>query len=187
TTAQANYDAATLTAPFDATIGSINGAAGQYVSGGPVAVGDSALFTLVDLSNLKVTALVNEADIGQVKVGDPVTFTVNAYPTTTFNGKVLTIQPLGTTTQNVVNYSVTCSIVPQKNAALFPGMTATATIVTNQQTGVIRVPNTALSLAQTAIRDGVVTIARPARTGTPTSGGAANGAGARTGNAAGGN
>ncbi|HEX5416055.1 MAG TPA: biotin/lipoyl-binding protein [Chloroflexota bacterium] len=184
TTAQANYDAATLTAPVDATLGAINGTAGQYVSGGPVAVGDSALFTLVDLNDLKVTALVNEADIGQVKVGDPVNFSVNAYPTTTFTGKVLTIQPLGTTVQNVVNYSVTCSITSQKNATLFPGMTATATVVTNQRTGVVRVPNASLSLAQTALRDGLVTFERPARTGTPTGAGAANGAGARNGNAA---
>jgi len=166
-TAQANFDAATLTSPMDATIGAINGSAGQYVSGGPVAVGDTALFTLLDLNNLKVTSLVNEADIGQVNVGDPVTFTVNAYPNTIFNGKVLTIQPQGTTVQNVVTYSVTCSIISTKSASLYPGMTATASIITNQRTGVVRVPNTALSLPQTAIRDGLVSFARPTRTGTP--------------------
>lgn len=153
-TAQANYDAATLTAPMDATVAAINGSVGQYVSGGPVAVGDSALFTLVELDDLKVTALVNEADIGQVQVGDPVSFTVNAYGDKTFAGKVLTIQPLGTTVQNVVNYSVTCSIAPSKDAVLFPGMTATATIVTAQHPNVLRVPNTALSFSQTFFREG---------------------------------
>jgi HlyD family secretion protein len=165
-TAQANLDAATLVAPADVTVSAINGAVGQFVSGGPVAVGDTALFTLVDLSNLKVTALVNEADVAQVKVGDQVSFTANAFPNRTFNGKVLTIQPQGTTVQNVVNYAVTCSIVPTRDAILYPGMTATATIVADQHAGVLRVPNNALTFSQTALRQGLVQFNRPDASGT---------------------
>lgn len=146
--AKTNLDAATLTAPFDATVAAINGAVGQYVNGGPVAVGGSALFTLMDLSNLQVTTQVNEADIGKVHVGDPVTFTVNAFPNVTLTGKVLTIQPVGTTSQNVVDYNVTCSIQPTKDATLYPGMTATATIVSVEHAGVLTIPNSALSYAQ---------------------------------------
>jgi multidrug efflux pump subunit AcrA (membrane-fusion protein) len=176
-TAQANLDAATLTAPQDATIAAINGAVGQYVSGGPVAVGDSALFTLVDLSRLKVSVLVNEADIGQVKVGDPATFTVSAYPARTFSGAVQSVQPIGTTVQNVVNYSVTCSITPSSDAPLFPGMTATATIVTQQRTGVVRIPAAALTFSQTALRDGLVQLDRPASPGGQTAQNRPSGAG----------
>lgn len=162
-TAQANLDAATLTAPADATVSAINGSVGQFVSGGPVAVGDTPLFTLIDLNNLKVTASVNEADIGQVQVGDPVTFTVNAFPNKTFTGKVVTIQPQGTVVQNVVNYAVTCAVDPAHDVVLFPGMTAMATIVTDQRAGVLRIPNTALTFGQNAARQGLLggTQARP--------------------------
>ncbi len=154
TTAQANLDAANLVAPTDATVAAINGAAGQFVSGGPVAVGGTALFTLVDLRNLKVTAQVNEADIGQVKVGEAVTFSFNTFPNKTFTGKVLSIQPIGTTTQNVVTYSVTTSIQVPSDSQLYPGMTATATIISAEHDGVLQVPSTALTFAQSAARPG---------------------------------
>lgn len=155
-TARANLQAATLTAPSDGTIAAINGAVGQFVAGGPVASGDTALFTMVDLNALQVTAQVNEADIGEVKVGDPVNFTVSAFPNATFAGKVLTIQPVGTVVQNVVNYAVTCSIQSAKGATLYPGMTAAATIVSAEHRGVLTVPNSALTFAQEAFRDGLV-------------------------------
>jgi len=155
-TAQANRDAATLTAPAAGTVAAVNGAVGQFVSGGPVATGDTALFTLVDLNDLQVTAQVNEADIAKVKLGDAVTYTVSAFPDTDFTGKVLSIQPIGTVVQNVVNYAVTCSIQSTKGAALYSGMTAAATIVSERHAGVLVVPNAALSLAQTMLRDGLV-------------------------------
>ena len=145
--AKANLDAAALTAPFDGTVASINGTAGQYISGGsPTSVsattltaGD-AVVTLVDLNNLQVTAQVNEADIGKVKVGDPVTFAVSAFPTQSFTGKVLGIQPAGTVAQNVVNYNVMSSIQSTTDANMYPGMTATATIVSAQSSNVVLVP-----------------------------------------------
>jgi HlyD family secretion protein len=157
--AQANLDAATLTAPFNGTVAAINGTVGQWVSGGPVNSTQNPLFTLVNLDNLQVTAQVNEADIGKVKVGDPVTFTVSAYPDKTLTGKVLSIQPVGTVVQNVVNYNVTCSIQSTKDATLYPGMTASATIIADREDNVLVVPNTALSFAQTAFRDGLVQFA----------------------------
>ena len=163
--AKTNFDAATLTAPFDATVAEVNGAVGQYVNGGPVAVGGSALFTLANLSNLQVTTQVNEADIGKVHLGDPVTFTVTAFPNLTLTGKVLTIQPVGTTSQNVVDYNVTCSIQTATNTTLYPGMTATATIVSAEHTGVLTVPNSALSYAQTLSKK-PSTAANRATTGT---------------------
>lgn len=162
-TAQNNLDAATLTAPFDGIVAAVNGTVGQQVTGGPVNTNttesSSALITLVDLNTLQVTAQVNEADIGKVKTGDPVTFTVSAFPDRRFSGKVLSIQPIGTVVQNVVNYSVTCSIQPEKDALLYPGMTAAANIVSERRNDVLVVPNAALSFAQSAFRDGLVQFA----------------------------
>jgi HlyD family secretion protein len=167
--AQANLDAAVLTAPFDGVVAEVNGTVGQQVSGGPVGGSSSssstsssstgALITLVDLTNLRVTTQVNEADIAKVKVGDPVTFSVSAFPDKVFTGKVLSIQPVGTVVQNVVNYNVVCSIQSTPDATLYPGMTAAATIIADRRNGVLVVPNTALSFAQTAIRDRLVSFA----------------------------
>ena len=159
--AEANLAAATLTAPFDATVAAVNGVVGQYISGGPTSANSTTtttdgLITLVSLDNLRVTASVNEADIGKVKVGNPVAFTVSAYPSKSFTGKVLSVLPIGTSAQNVVSYSVISSIQSLPGAALYPTMTATATITTDQRTNAVLVPNSALSFALTAQRTGLV-------------------------------
>jgi HlyD family secretion protein len=180
--AQLNLDDATLVAPFDGTIAAINGSLEQWVTGGAPGITSTsggstasatAIMTLFDLNSLQVTVQVNEADIGKVTVGDPVTFRVSAFPNRVFRGKVLTIQPAGTITSNVVSYSVTCSIQSTDAATLYPGMTATATIVTAQRQNVLLVPNTALSFAQTALLQGLVksptAMASPTARATPTS------------------
>ncbi len=144
---------------------SINGAVGQWLSGGATS-GSSAssasgastssgtdFIDLTNLTNLQVTAQVNEADIASVKLGNPVTFTVSALPNQTFAGKVSTIQPLGQTTSNVVAYTVT-STIDKSNASLLPGMTATESIVTNQVNDVVSVPTAALSFARGQISTG---------------------------------
>lgn len=191
--AQNNLAAATLVAPFDGTVASINGAVGQWITGGATsttngsAASTNAFITLLDTNALQVTAQVNEADISKVKIGDPVSFNVEAYPNKTFTGKVLEIQPVGTTIQNVVNYNVTSSIASIKDAVLYPGMTATVTIVSAEQDNVSLVPNTALTFAQTALRQGLVQrklSGRPAAA-TPASGSARTGGqgGSQRGNA----
>lgn len=160
--AQNNLDSAVLTAPFAGTIASVNGSVDQWISGGTVAAtsgssaSSTAIFTLMNLNELQVGAQVNEADISKVKVGDPVTFDVSAFPGQTFQGKVITIQPVGTTSSNVVVYNVTSSIQSTKDANLYPGMTATVTIVSAQHNNVVTVPNSALTFAQTAIRQGLI-------------------------------
>jgi len=160
--AQANLDAATLTAPFDGTVAAINGTVGEWITGGTggsttaTAGSTSALFTLVNLESLQVSAQVNEADIGKIHLGDPVTYAVSAFPDKTFQGTVIAIQPQGTVTQNVVNYTVTGSIQATKDSPLYPGMTAAATIIAQHKSNVLLVPNTALSFAQSAFRDGLV-------------------------------
>ena len=93
------------------------------------------LFTLAnDLTKMQVEADVDEADIGQVKVGQKVTFTVDAYMDDTFDGTVNQIRMKPTTTSNVVTYTVIID-APNPDQKLFPGMTASVTIITEEQTG----------------------------------------------------
>ena len=93
------------------------------------------LFTLAnDLTKMQVEADVDEADIGQVKVGQRVTFTVDAYMDDVFEGTVNQIRMKPTTTSNVVTYTVIIE-APNPDQKLFPGMTASVTIVTEEQTG----------------------------------------------------
>ena len=93
------------------------------------------LFTLAnDLTKMQVEADVDEADIGQVKEGQKVTFTVDAYMDDVFDGTVNQIRMKPTTTSNVVTYTVIID-APNPDQKLFPGMTASVTIVTEQQTG----------------------------------------------------
>ena len=93
------------------------------------------LFTLAnDLTKMQVEADVDEADIGQVKTGQRVTFTVDAYMNDVFEGTVNQIRMKPTTTSNVVTYTVIID-APTPDQKLFPGMTASVTIVTEEQTG----------------------------------------------------
>lgn len=93
------------------------------------------LFTLAnDLTKMQVEADVDEADIGQVKVGQKVTFTVDAYMDDNFEGMVSQIRMKPTTTSNVVTYTVIIE-APNPDQKLFPGMTASVTIVTEEETG----------------------------------------------------
>ena len=93
------------------------------------------LFTLAnDLTKMQVEADVDEADIGQVKEGQRVTFTVDAYMEDQFEGVVSQIRMKPTTTSNVVTYTVIID-APNPDLKLFPGMTASVTIVTETQTG----------------------------------------------------
>ena len=93
------------------------------------------LFTLAnDLTKMQVEADVDEADIGQVKEGQRVSFTVDAYMEEVFNGTVNQIRMKPTTTSNVVTYTVIID-APNPDQKLVPGMTASVTIVTEEQKG----------------------------------------------------
>ena len=99
----------------------------------------------------QISASVSEADIGKVQPGQKVNFTLTAFPSRTFTGTVASIQPAGTTTSNVVTYSVLIS-VDQTDARLLPAMTATVTIVTEENDNAVLVPNSAITYAQGAGR-----------------------------------
>ena len=102
------------------------------------------LFTIAeDLTKMQIDTSVDEADIGNVKVGQGVRFTVDAYPDTNFTGKVLEIRNAAVIVQNVVTYDVVVQ-VNNNDLKLKPGMTANVSIITARRNGVIVVPNSAL-------------------------------------------
>ena len=157
-TAQNNLDGAKLTAPIDGTVTAISGTVGQWITGGAVSTSATSatggIITLATLDDLQVTANVNEADVGKVKLKDPVTFTVSAFPGKTFTGEVTQIQPTGVTSSNVVNFAVTSSIKSVQGAALYPGMTANVTITAAEHKDVLVVPNSALTFARSTLQAG---------------------------------
>ena len=96
-----------------------------------------------DLTQIQILVSVDEADIGSIETGHDVTFTVDAFPDRVFNGKVSQVRIAGTTTNNVVTYTVVASAEnPQQK--LLPGMTATVRIITGTRRDVLRVPNEAV-------------------------------------------
>ncbi len=96
-----------------------------------------------DTTRMQVEASVDEADIGQVREGQPVRFTVDSYPGETFAATVRQIRKSATETQNVVSYLVILD-VDNKDGKLLPGMTANVEIITGQKQNVMRVPTTTL-------------------------------------------
>jgi len=102
------------------------------------------LFTIAqDLTKMQINTDIDEADIGRIHLDQPVTFTVDAYPEITFNGKVSEIRNAPTTVQNVVTYDVMVN-VDNPELKLKPGMTTNVSIIIDDKKGILRVPNAAL-------------------------------------------
>lgn len=114
-----------------------------------------------DLRTIDIYANVDEADVGRMKRGQPVTFTVNAYPSRTFEGRVEMVRLGAQTIQNVVTYT---GVIRVANAdmALLPGMTANLQVVTEDRSDVLRVPNAALRFrpAGTAVASAPAPVSR---------------------------
>jgi HlyD family secretion protein len=158
--AENNLKQASLIAPVDGIVASVSASVGQFISGGAVSSGTSAtssttsgtavagFITLTNISEPQISAQVSEADIGRVRPGQRVSFTVSAFPGRTFNATVARIDPIGQMTSNVVNYNVV-SIVEKPDVELLPAMTATVTIITEQVSDVVLVPNAAIAYAST--------------------------------------
>lgn len=139
--AQTNLGYATITSPIDGVVLSKSVEEGQTVA---ASFSTPELFTIAqDLTNMQVVADVDEADIGDVKKGERVTFTVDAYPDDTFEGEVKQVRQEATTTNNVVTYEVVIS-APNADLKLKPGLTANVTIYTAERKGVLSVPSKAL-------------------------------------------
>lgn len=144
--AQTNLGYATITSPIDGTVISKSVEEGQTVA---ASFNTPELFTIAkDLTNMQVVANVDEADIGGVKEGNRVTFTVDAYPDDTFEGTVKQVRLEATTTNNVVTYEVVIS-APNADLKLKPGLTANVTIYTQERSDVLAVANKALRFTPT--------------------------------------
>ncbi len=130
-----------IVAPVDGIVISRQVDAGQTVA---ASLNTPTLFSIArDLSEMQVEAAIDESDISKIKPGQRVTFTVDAYPTRTFEGSVRQIRKAAQTVQNVVTYTV---VVATENPGLLlvPGMTANVRIVADSREGVLKVPNAAL-------------------------------------------
>ncbi len=140
-TAMTNLGYTKIIAPVDGTIISREIDLGQ-----PVAASFQApeLFTIAqDLTNTQIEVNVSEADIGKVKVGQDVTYTLDGYPDSDFSGKVTQVRISPTTVSNVVTYVVIVN-VKNEDLKLIPGMTANVSIITDKKEDVLCVPNIAL-------------------------------------------
>lgn len=138
--AQTNLSYATIYSPIDGVIMDKAVEEGQTVAS---SFSTPTLFTIAnDLTQMQVEAKVDEADIGEVKAGQPVTFTVDAFPDDVFTGTVKEVRINPTVTSNVVTYTVIIN-APNPETKLFPGMTANVSITTKKESGV-SIPMTAL-------------------------------------------
>ena len=139
--AQTNLGYATITSPIDGIVLSKEVEEGQTVAS---AMTTPTLFIIAqDLTDMRVIADIDEADIGGVKEGQRVTFTVDAFPDDTFEGSVTQVRQEATTESNVVTYEVVIS-APNDDLKLKPGLTANVTIYTLEKNGVLAVPSRAL-------------------------------------------
>ena len=139
--AQTNLGYATITSPIDGVVLSKSVEEGQTVA---ASFNTPELFTIAqDLTNMRVIADIDEADIGGVVEGQRVQFTVDAYPEDHFEGNVTQVRQQATTESNVVTYEVVIS-APNKDLKLKPGLTANVTIFTLEKNGVLAVPAKAL-------------------------------------------
>lgn len=145
-----NLGYATITSPVDGTVIAREVDVGQTVA---ASFQTPNLFKIAeDLSQMQIETSVSEADIGVIKEGQAVTFTVDAYPNQTFDGTVRQIRLSPTTTSNVVVYTVVID-VDNSDLRLMPGMTAFVTIVVTEKFDVFKVQNAALVLRKF---DGIV-------------------------------
>ncbi len=139
--AQANLDYCTITAPVAGVVVSRSIDVGQTVA---ASFSTPNLFVIAqDLTKMKVEASIDDADIGQVKEGQPALFTVDSYPETQFHGRVNQVRLEPVIVQNVVNYKVVVQVA-NDDLKLRPGMTANVTILTQVKEDVLKVPSAAL-------------------------------------------
>ncbi|MBQ8064730.1 MAG: efflux RND transporter periplasmic adaptor subunit [Prevotella sp.] len=139
--AQTNLGYATITSPIDGVVLSKSVEEGQTVA---ASFNTPELFTIAqDLTDMRVIANIDEADIGGVKEGQRVTFTVDAFPDDKFEGSVTQVRQQATTESNVVTYEVVIS-APNNDLKLKPGLTANVTIFTLEKNDVLTVPAKAL-------------------------------------------
>ena len=140
-TAETNLRYARIPSPVDGIVVSRNVDVGQTVA---ASFQTPTLFTIAqDLTKMQIDSSVAEADIGKIMVGQPVEFTVDAYPDSPFHGSVSEIRNAPITVQNVVTYDVVIK-VDNPELKLKPGMTANVSIIVSSKKDVLRISNAAL-------------------------------------------
>jgi HlyD family secretion protein len=139
--ARVDLDHTVITAPVDGVVLARNVDIGQTVAASFQA---PVLFVIAnDLRQMQVNASIDEADIGHVRPGQDVDFSVDAFPEETFHGKVEQVRLQPVTTQNVVTYNTIIS-VDNESQRLMPGMTATVSVIVRKAENALRVPAAAL-------------------------------------------
>jgi len=139
--AETNFRYTKIISPVDGTVISRNVDVGQTVA---ASFQTPTLFNIAqDLTRMQIDTSVDEADIGKIKVDQPVEFSVDAYPDITFKGKVSEVRNAPITVQNVVTYDVVVK-VDNPDLKLKPGLTANVSIILDEKKGVLRVPNSTL-------------------------------------------
>lgn len=184
--AQVDVERTRILSPIDGVVISRNMDVGQTVQ---ASFSAPKLFIIAkDLTRMQIEAMVSEADVGGIEVGQEASFTVEAFPTRTFAGRVSQVRNEAIVTQNVVTYA-TIVEVSNNDLKLKPGMTANVTITIEKKENVIRVPNAALRFRvpeRAVVRSNEVAAAAGAATGTVAAAAAAEPAGDASSHRAGG-
>ena len=139
--ANAQLSYATITAPMEGVIASVATQEGETVAAG---LNAPTFVTIIDLGRLQVDTLVDEVDIGKVRVGQEAAFTVDTFPDREFKGRVTAIYPTAVIQENVVNYDVVVEITSDYENLLRPEMTTNVTIFLETRPDVLAVPARAL-------------------------------------------
>ena len=140
-TAETNLRYTRILSPVDGIVVSRNVDVGQTVA---ASFQTPTLFNIAqDLTKMQIDSSVAEADIGNIRVGQPVEFTVDAYPDSPFKGSVSEVRNAPITVQNVVTYDVVVNVA-NPELKLKPGMTANVSIIISKRENILRVPNAAL-------------------------------------------
>ena len=157
--AQVDLERTIIRAPVDGTVILRNVDAGQTVAASLQA---PVLFTIArDLRDMQVEAAIDEADVGRLRVGQQVTFTVDAFPRRNFAGEIRQIRKSPVNVQNVISYTVVIS-ASNPDQSLLPGMTANVRVVVDSRENVLKVANAALRFRPAGAAE-----SRPAAEGQP--------------------
>ena len=160
--AMVDLDHTYIRAPVDGVVVSRNVDVGQTVAASLQA---PVLFTIAqDLTQMQVDTNVDEADIGRIRVGDRVSFTVDAFPAQPFSGEVVQIRKAPQVVQNVVTYNVVVG-VQNPDLKLLPGMTGNVRILVDQKPSVLKVPNAALRFRPQGVQGDTPGVGGPVRPG----------------------
>src|SRR5580700_1011700 len=153
--AQTNLAYTVIRSPIDGTVVARNVDVGQTVAASLQA---PTIFTIAqDLTKMWVYAKTDESDVGNIKIGKPVTFKVDAFPKDTFRGVVNQVRMNATTVQSVVTYDTIIEFV-NPDLKLFPGMTAYVTIPVDTVQNVLKLPNTALRYKPTMSAEEILAV-----------------------------